>query len=148
MVKKNQEVSITGTSKGSILSGQGSLPTGVPDFTNILSNPNLTKQQKAKAILQAKGVRRPRKIYNSVEARKAAAEARRKERHAKDIAELPEELRPRAKVRRTAQEKVQLRSAYNKKKNASDKALREWAINHPDILKQAGLNIHLPKHKK
>ena len=115
-----------------------------PDFSNIIGNENLSASEKRRAAWELMGVRQPRQRYASKEERKAASKARAKERRAKKLALLPEELRPKPRgPKMTVEEKRQKRSERTKNKRQTyHDVLREVNKTNPGLLKQYGININ------
>ena len=129
-----------------MLAEENPLQAAAVDFSDILSKVDATPGQKRRMALERLGLVKPKKIYDSPAARKAAAKARAKQRRASKLAALPEEFRPRPKMQRSPEEKKERRKERGKEKRMF---LREMAEKDPSLAAKYGIHVELFKtHRK
>lgn len=136
-----------GSSIGDIASSSVS-DVGIPDFSDILNDPRLTRQEKARRILEKTGKKGKRQKYASKELRKAAAHERYLKRRADRRAALEKidpSLLPKPRGQKlTAEQKKAKRSQRGKTKR---QLFKDMVISYPEKAKAAGIDIsrYLPK---
>lgn len=132
--KKNTKVATVGSID---ITGPGS---AMPDFSNILSNTNLSLSQKRKNILEELGMKKKKKVYSSPAERKAAAKKRAKARKEAKLQVLKKYgLEPKAKgPKKTKEQKKEARKERSSNKR---QFLREMAKADPERAKQFGIDV-------
>lgn len=111
----------------------------MPDFSSILGAPDVPIAIKRKKVLEELGLRRPRKKYESVEERKAAAKERAKKRREERLQVLKRyKLEPKKKGPglTKAQKKEKRRTRGQDKRQF----LREMARQNPDMARKFGID--------
>jgi len=119
----------------------------LPDFTAVISNPDLDLKTKRLAILRGLGVRKTKKKYSSVEEKKKAAKDRReKRREERDTALRQYGLAPKKRgPKKSEEEKKVARSQRGKRKRS---ALREAILANPSLAEKYGIDPNRYKPKK
>ena len=136
-----------GSSIGDLASSSVS-DIGIPDFSDILNDPRLTRQEKARRILEKTGKKGKRQKYATKELRKAAQHERYLKRRADRRAVLEKidpSLLPKPRGQKlTAEQKKAKRSARGKTKR---QLFKDMVLTYPDKAKAAGIDIsrYLPK---
>jgi hypothetical protein len=125
-----------------MLASDNPLQAAAMDFSDILNKPDLTPGQRRRLALQKLGLIKPKKVYASPADRKAASKLRAKERRQAKLAALPEEFRPRPKVKRSPEEKKERRKERGKEKRMF---LREMAQKDPSLAAKYGIHVELFK---
>ena len=108
-----------------------------PDFSNILSA-DIPISLKRQQILTELGLRKPKKKYETIEERKAAAKERAKKKRAEKVKALkPFGLEPKPKPRKTKAQKKERRKERGRVRR---ELFREFAKMNPDMAKKAGFD--------
>ena len=135
MVSKGKGVAKT--SPGSMITSGPIM--GQPDFSNIISSPDITMREKRRIVLGKLNMVQPRKKYASVADRKAAAKIRSAARRKERLEKLPEELRPKARgAKLTVEQKKEKRTARAHDRRAFINGL---AKEHPEMAKARGIDV-------
>ena len=124
------------------------LPSGKPDFSNVIHNPNISLRDQRDHVLRGLGLKGTKQRYGTPAERKAASKARRDERRTKRLDILKEYgLEPRKKVKLSKQEK----SIRRRTRAASKREfLHRFTETNPEEARRIAteLGIRLPRRRK